>query len=178
MSIRIKNTEIYMKGYSQKLVELFRRKLLKPRMDRQERSAIYATGKSYESLGVIDRTKGLFEIVGEDYLMDVDAGGNKSVTINELADWILAKPVMYRDIAGRPTDPVKTRGQALSLAAVMKESIMEFGTRPTPFIQEAIDEHLKNLKVVAPVVEDVKENVELILRQAGFKLEGKTIKFV
>jgi len=174
----MKNTEAYMKNYSEKLVELLRRKLLEPRMDRQERSAIYATGKSYESLGVIDRTKGLFELVGEEYLMDVDAGGNKDVPIKELADWILAKPVMYRDIAGRPTDPVKTRGQALSLAAVMKESIMEFGTRPTPFIQKAIDEHLKNLKVVAPVVEDVRENVVDILKAAGFNLEGKTVKFV
>lgn len=166
-----------MKNYSEKLVELLRRKLLEPRSDREERSAIYATGKSYESLGVIDRTKGLFELVGEEYLMDVDAGGNKTARQEALVDWILAKPVNYKTLSNKQV-PIKNEAQARKLASVIQRSISRFGTRPAPFIQEAIDEHLKNLKVVAPVVEDVRENVVDILKAAGFNLEGKTVKFV
>lgn len=178
MSIRTKNVEAYMKSYAKKLVALLKKKILEPRQDREEKSSIYSTGKSYESLGVIDRTGGIIEIVGEDYLLDVDKGGVKRVSEEKLADWILAKPVNYRDISGRQGSPITDRAAARSLAKVMKRSISQFGTRPTPFIQEAMQEQLKDLKVVAPVVEDVKESVEDILKEAGFDLKGKTIKFV
>ena len=168
-----------MKAYSEKLIELLRRKMLEPRADREERSAINTTDRGYDSLTLRDArnvTTGLYVVEGEDYLLKVDKGGNKRVSQEALIDWILAKPVNYKSLSNKTT-PITSEAAAKSLAKVIQRSIRKVGTRPAPFIQEAIDEHLKNLKVVAPVVEDVKENVELILRQAGFKMEGKTVKF-
>jgi hypothetical protein len=61
---------------------------------------------------------------------------------------------------------------------IRKRILEQGGVRRNPFITRTVESHLRNLKVIAPVVEDVKESVEDILREAGFDLKGKTVRFV
>lgn len=170
-----------MKSYSQKLVELLRKEMLQPQQGREayDNPSINATGRGYQSLGVIDRTGGVFEIVGEDYLLKVDKGNNKQVNVQDIAEWIVAKPVNYestrKTINLQGANP--NEGIVQVLARRITNKIRQNGTRPTNFIKRTVDSHLSNLKVIAPVVEDVRENVVDILKAAGFNLEGKTVKF-
>lgn len=170
-----------MKSYSEKLVELLRREMSSPQIGREayDNPTINATGRGYQSLGVIDRTKGIFEIVGEEYLLKVDQGNNKQAQVQDIAEWIVAKPVNYEStrkvINLQGANP--NEGIVQALAKRITNKIRERGTRPTNFIKRTVERHLRNLKVVAPVVEDVRENVVDILKAAGFNLEGKTVKF-
>jgi hypothetical protein len=179
MSIKTKNTEAYMKSYAEKLVGLLKKEMATPQQDRSgyDNPAIDATGEGSRSLKVVDYGKGIFEIVGKDYLLEVEKG-TKTAEVNEIAEWIVAKPVRYetkrfsvtlRDV----NDPTTRR-----LASRITEKINKVGTRPNNFIERTVNAHLKNLKLIEPVVADVKDNVEALLMEAGFDLKGKTIKFV
>jgi hypothetical protein len=67
--------------------------------------------------------------------------------------------------------------KVLSLAKKIVNSLAEKGITATNFISRTVEKHMENLKIVAPIVEDVKASVEDLLTQAGFNLDGKTIKF-
>ena len=168
-----------MKSYSEKLVGLLKREMATPQQGRggYDNPAIDATGEGSRSIKLVDYGKGVLEIVGRDYLLDVEQG-TKTASVNEIAEWIIAKPVKYetkrfsvtlRDI----NDPATKK-----LASRITEKINRVGTRPNNFIERTVKEHLKNLKLVEPVVADVRENVEVLLKEAGFDLDGKTIKFI
>lgn len=180
MSIKTRNTEAYMKSYAEKLVGLLRKEMATPQQGREayDNPVINNTGEGSRSLKVVDYGKGMIEIVGNSYLIGVDEG-TKSAEVNQIAEWIVSKPVNYEStrkvINLQGANPKEGIVQALARRITRK--INEVGTRPTNFIGRTVESHLKNLKVVAPVVEDVKENVVDILREAGFDLKGKTIKF-
>lgn len=190
MSIKIKNTEAYMESYSKKLMMLLQKKMNTPVENRTARGflnpVINNTGESAQR---IQYTKEQLEnglninIVGDDYLQNIDSGGTPTggAQVTDIAEWIVSKPLGYKDINGnRTTNYSKYSANSptvLSLAKRITKKINSKGIDPTGFITETVQNHLSNLKVVAPVVEDVKENVVDILKEAGFNLEGKTIKF-
>jgi len=181
MSIKLKNTNAYMKSYSEKLIELLRKEMATPQIGREayDNPSIDATGEGSRSLRVVDYRNGIFEVVGNDYLLKVDKGNNKRVEVQDIAEWIVAKPVNYEStrkvINLQGANP--NEGIVQALAKRITNKIRQNGTTPTNFIKRTVESHLKNLKVVAPVVEDVRESVVDILKAAGFDLEGKTVKF-
>ena len=170
-----------MKSYAEKLVGLLRKEMATPQEGRAGyvNPTINDTGRGSQSLGVIDRTKGIFEIVGEDYLLKVEEGNYKKANVQDIAEWIVSKPVNYESTKGsinlQGANP--NEGIVQMLARRITNKIQSQGTEPTNFIKRTVQSHLKNLKVIAPVVEDVRENVVDILKAAGFNLEGKTVKF-
>lgn len=169
-----------MKSYADKLVELLRKEMETPQVGREayNNPTINATGEGSRSLNVVDYKNGIIEIVGEDYLLKVDEGKNKQVQVQDIAEWIVAKPVNYETKRFSVTLKDINDPATQKLAKRITSRINSVGTRPTKFIERTVQSHLKNLKVIAPVVEDVKENVVDILKGAGFNLTGKTVRFV
>lgn len=189
MSIKLNNTKAYMESYSKKLIKLLRIKMNSPVDSRASRGflnpVINNTGKSAKSISY-NKTEELnklnIDIVGEDYLKNIDEGGTpETVNVNEIAEWIVSKPLGYKDINGNRTTNYSNYAAnsptVKSIAQRIASKIQKKGITPTNFIQQTVEDHIKDLKVVAPVVEDVKESVEDILKEAGFDLKGKTVKF-
>lgn len=191
MSIKLKNTEAYMENYAKKLIRLLRKRMNTPIPSRTQRRflnpVINDTGGSASRIQYSkDRSKsGLnIDIIGDEYLTNIDQGGTPKtgVQVQDIAEWIVRKPLGYRDVKGNVTTNLSSLAPqhptVQSIARRITKKIESVGIEPTRFIEEASKEQLKNLKVIAPVVADVRENVQDILKEAGFDLDGKTIKFV
>ena len=186
MSLRIKNTKAYMKSYSIKLVDLLRKEMASPQASRMqyENNTINASGRSSDSLNYIVNSSALnnlsIDIRGDKHLLDIDKGTeNTTARVEDIAQWIIAKPVNYRGVSQNQSLQSLGAGspKVLSLAKRIVESLASRGIRPTNFISRTVEKHMANLKVIAPIVEDVRENVKDLLTQAGFDLKGKTINF-
>jgi hypothetical protein len=191
MSIKIRNTEAYMENYAKKLMMLLRKRMNAPVQSRTARGflnpVINNTGESAQRIqyNKQDLGNGLrIDIVGDDYLENINSGGvpPSGVNVTEIAEWIVSKPLGYKDINGNITTNYSkysaTHPRILDIANRITNKINTQGIEPTGFITRTVESHLRNLKVIAPVVEDVRENVVDILKAAGFNLEGKTVKFV
>ena len=168
-----------MKSYSEKLVRLLKKEMATPQQDRggYNNPTINASGDGSRSIKLVDYKNGTIEIVGNDYLLKVDKG-TKRAKVEDIAEWIVAKPVNYETRRLSVTLKNVNDPATLKLAQRIKNKINRVGSRPTRFIERTVQSHLKNLKVVAPVVEDVRENVVDILKEAGFDVDGKKIIFV
>lgn len=175
-----------MKSYSIKLVELLRKEMSNPQKSRMqyENNTINATGESSANINYIVNSSALnnlsIDIRGDKHLLDIDKGTESTIAnVTDIAKWIVAKPVNYRGVSQNQS--LKSLGagspKVLSLAKRIVGSLKERGIRPTNFITRTVEQHLQNLKLVAPIVEDVKASVKDLLIQAGFNLDGKTIKF-
>ena len=175
-----------MKSYSIKLVELLRREMASPQNSRMEyeNNTINATGESSANINYIVNSSQLNElsidIRGGKHLLDIDQGTDSTIaSVTDIAKWIVAKPVNYRGVSQNQSLQSLGVGspKVLSLAKRIVNSLAEKGIRPTNFISRTVEKHMENLKIVAPIVEDVKASVKDLLTQAGFNLDGKTIKF-
>lgn len=175
-----------MKSYSIKLVELLRREMASPQKSRMEyeNNTINATGESSANINYIVNSSQLNElsidIRGGKHLLDIDQGTDSTIaSVTDIAKWIVAKPVNYRGVSQNQSLQSLGVGspKVLSLAKRIVNSLAEKGIRPTNFISRTVEKHMENLKIVAPIVEDVKASVKDLLTQAGFNLDGKTIKF-
>tara|TARA_Y100000114_G_scaffold49503_2_gene45181 strand:- start:949 stop:1467 length:519 start_codon:yes stop_codon:yes gene_type:complete len=172
MSIKIKNTKAYMKNYAKRLI-----KLLKIELDRerQDRSKITYTGASKKSLKNIITKETLnalnIDIVGNKYLMDIEKGRKKTVQVHDIAKWLVKKPIAYANQS--PELP-----EVKKIAETIASKIKIKGIKRLPFIKEAVKEDMKNLKVIAPIVEDIELSINEILIKAGFDMNDKTVKFV
>ena len=186
MSLKIKNTKAYMESYSSKLIDLLRREMASPQASRMqyENPAINTTGESSGDINLIVNSSALSELSidvrGDKHLLDIDQGTESTIaSVTDIAKWIVAKPVNYR--GANQNQSLQSLGvgspRVLSLAKKIVKSLAAEGIRPTNFISRTVEKHMENLKIVAPIVEDVRENVQELLTQAGFDLKGETIKF-
>lgn len=175
-----------MKSYGIKLIDLLKREMDSPQPSRMqyENNTINATGISKEDINYIvdSSVSGDFNIKirGDKHLLDIDKGTNNTIaSVEDIAKWIIAKPVNYR--GATQNQSLQSLGvgspKVLALAKRIVKSLALKGIKPTNFISRTVEKHMANLKVIAPIVEDVKKNVQELLTQAGFDLKGKTIKF-
>lgn len=178
-----------MRKYSMKLIDLLKREMDSPQPGRENyaNKAITNTGKGRNSIKPKISKDTLHEfginIVGESYLKNIEEGTlPPKVDVEDLIQWIKTKPVNYRSKNVTLTLSQLTTASANRLARnmannIQKRIIEQGGVRKNSFIKRTVKAHIKNLKLTAPVVEDVKDNVVDILKQAGFDMDGKTIKF-
>lgn len=180
-----------MEGYASKLMMLIRKRMNTPIPERSQRGytnpVINNTGGSASRIQYSkEKTlNGLnIDIIGDAYLENIDSGGKPptGAQVQDIAQWIVSKPVDYRNIKKNTISNLSKLGvnhpKVQYLARKITAKINAVGIEPTGFITKAVEEHLKNLKLVEPVVADVRDNVEALLMEAGFDLKGKTIKFV
>ena len=180
-----------MEGYAKKLMMLIRKRMNTPIPDRVSMGytnpVINNTGASasriqYSKEKMLNSLS--IDITGDSYLENINSGGKPSTgaQVQDIAEWIVSKPVDYRNIKKNTISNLSKLGanhpRVQYVARKITKKINAVGIEPTGFINKAVEEHLKNLKLVEPVVADVRENVEVLLKEAGFNLDGKTINFI
>ena len=113
--------------------------------------------------------------MANDYALNVDEvrGQGKYPNIDNIIDWIRAKPVRVRDIETgrflRATDY-----EVRKLAHNISRKVAREGIQPTNFITDAINQSMDKLnKLGAAVSEDVSLNLDDILVKAGYVKKGE-----
>jgi len=164
MSIKLDNTKAYLKSYSERLI-----RLLKQSLDNKK---ITYTGAAKDSLrqNIVEDSLDAFgiEIVGNDYLKTIEKGGKptKLPQVSDIADWLIQKPVvLYGTLSLR------------KIASRVTLKIRRVGINKNVFIKPLVDRERGNLKLIAPFVEDLEVSIKDILRQQGFDIGDKNIKF-
>jgi len=166
MSIKLDNTKAYLKSYSERLIKLLKRTL--------DDKKITYTGAAKNSLrqNIVEDSLDAFgiQIVGNDYLKTIEKGGKppKLPQVSDIATWLVQKPV---DIYGRLT----LRQIAKRITSKIRNP--NIGIRQNVFIKPLVDRERGNLKLIAPFVKDLKVSIKDILKQQGFDIGDKNIKF-
>ncbi len=162
-----------MQNYAKRLIKILKNELDASRDDRSRITYTGAAKRSLKTKTIRSTLKSLnIEIVGNSYIMDIEKGREpKNLQVSDIAKWLVNKPVAYANKS--PNLP-----QVQKAAKSVIKSIKRNGVRRLPFIEEAIKKDMKNLKVLAPIMKDVELSVNDILKEEGFDMNNKTVKFV
>ena len=163
---KFKNTQSYITNFSKELA-----KLLKIEIGRKRRRTS-AFGRNYstpiDSSGRLRKNTEPQQIDITENKLSVNI---ESLVYGDILQWIKDKPVRIRDIKGKIVsfNENKKRG----IAYVIARSISLYGTRPTNFISDAIEDSMKKLdNITMPVAQDMMLNVDDILLKAGYIKKG------
>lgn len=178
---KFKNTKAYLDNYSKELV-----KLLKIEVGRNRtrsygsgtyNSPIDSTGQLKQSIEAISKDSSksiIFNIMANDYAISVDEGRGqgKYPPVEDIIDWIKAKPIRIRDTKGRFKSA--TDYEVRKLAHNISRKVAREGIKPTNFITDAINQSMDKLnKIGAAVSKDVSLNLDDILVKAGYVKKGE-----
>ena len=186
MSInRYRNLKKYILGYTKKLTSLVKIEVTRKRerqypSGRKINAPINSSGSLRDSISFelkeSDDKKYSFRVKGNSYAEIIDKGrksGENAPSKADLVSWIERKKIRLRDRSGRFVDMTP---QKIDLAArYMVTSIRKLGSPPTNFLQDAMDvasKRLDNVTLKTVLSEDVANNIEEILLDAGFKKQG------
>lgn len=162
-----------MQNYAKRLIKILKNELDAPRDDRKQITYTGAAKKSIKKKTTRSTLKSLnIEIVGNSYIMDIEKGRKpKGLQVNDIATWLVSKPVVYANQS--PNLPAVKK-----IARNVVKTIKRKGVRRLPFIEDAIKKDMQNLKVLAPILKDVELSINDILKEQGFDMNDKTVKFV
>ena len=179
---KFKNTDAYMKSFSNRLVELLRIELERNRTRSGSRGnysgKINDTGELARSLkSIYQKTDSGFsyDIQGFEYGKAID-GGRKSgrpPSTGVLIPWIKSKPVRLKDATGKFAKTKDRQYRIKQLAFAIRNKIRREGIRPTNFIDDAIEIAMQRIASIAdPIVKDVNLNLDEIFKMAGYTKKG------
>lgn len=178
---KYKNLSKYMLQYTKELVKQVKYQIETPRVRKHKRyttnTPLNNTGSLARSISYeikFDPSRGsyFYKIKGNDYAHVIEDGIKNRPPVSKIAQWIKSKPVTIRDSKGN----VKTRTDAAvnNLAYWISESIAK-NRKPVPFIQQSLDASMGGLsieKLGVPITQDIAENIEQILIEAGYAKKG------
>ena len=180
---KFKNTQSYITNFSKELAKLLKIEIGRKRRRtsafcRNYSTPIDSSGRLRKNTEPqqIDITENKLSVNIESLVYGdiVDKGRNprqKPPPVKDILQWIKDKPVRIRDIKGKIVsfNENKKRG----IAYVIARSISLYGTRPTNFISDAIEDSMKKLdNITMPVAQDMMLNVDDILLKAGYIKKG------
>lgn len=186
MSFRLKNTEIFLTNYANKLIALSKKEIDKPRKrtyssGRIVNSPIDSSGSLKDSLNlqkkILKDGFSQFNINGNAYGEKVDEGTKvgTSVDVNKLISWINAKPVKLIDARGnslKSTAETKNR-----IANQIAQKINREGIKPTNFLTDLFNQQFNNiLGVVSEVEKDINIDLDGFMKKVGYIQSGNTFK--
>ena len=182
MSLKLRNTEKYLKTYSQDLydsmiVEVARKDRTRNYKNRAITSSISASGDLQRSLKLHkSRKTGIisFNIVGNEYAESVDEGTTTSnPTVSKLIDWLISKGATLRDYNGDVVSLSNIK-KVSSIAYLIKKSLNRRGIQKTNFITDLINDKIGKLdQIDEPISQDVYDDLENILIKTGYKKTDK-----
>jgi hypothetical protein len=191
MSFKLKNTEIFLTNYANKLIALAKKDINEPRQrtynsikfgSRTINEPLNSSGDLADSLILKKKLlKGgsffQFNIDGNAYGEKVDEGTKKgtSPSVSELVSWINAKPVKLTDAKGNNLkDTVETKNR---IANQIAQKINREGIKPTNFLTDLINQQLNNILGVAPeIIKDINMNLDGFMQKLGYIKSGNTFK--
>ena len=170
--IQTKNTMLFLSNYTDDLVnhtkeEILRKRTRKYKSGRVTTSPINSSGSGVNSLKKVKTGDG-FDMIGNDYLEDVDEGTSSTkASLSEIMSWIKTKPVKSTD--GRLT-PKSTK----ALARLIQKSLVFNGIHRTAFLTDLVAESYDRLQGIENnVADDVVDSIEDILEDAGLTKKGQ-----
>ena len=191
MSFKLKNTEIFLTNYANKLIALAKKDINEPRQrtynsskfgSRTINEPLNSSGDLADSLILKKKLlKGgsffQFNIDGNAYGEKVDEGTpvGTSPSVSELVSWINAKPVKLTDAKGNNLkDTVETKNR---IANQIAQKINREGIKPTNFLTDLINKQLNNILGVAPeIIKDINMDVDGFMQKLGYIKSGNTFK--
>jgi len=178
--IQLKNTNKFLEGYTQKMVDLAKIEIGRKRRrvyesGRVVNSPINSSGDGRRSLGYTKSKEG-FSISGNDYLEKVDEGTDSTiVSPQQMLNWIKYKPVRIRDSKGRILTMTDYRRK--NLARLLKEKLELSGIKKTNFLTDLIEGSMDRLNGIEDAfVDDIIDGLEDLLIDLGFIKEGESYK--
>lgn len=184
MDLKLKNTKIYLRGYTDRLIKLLRAEITRSRVRTYGKSGkssnypINDTGSlanSIKRLRVKNTKNGFsYDIEGNSYAIPLNEKKkrNKGPRIEHIISWIQSKRITLTD-GGKPVS-VEDLPKVKSIAFAISRSIGRDGLKETRFINSAIEKSKSDLnKLGAAVGKDLLLNVDYILSKAGYIKKGE-----
>jgi hypothetical protein len=181
MSLKLKNTEKYLKEYTKRLLDSTIKELDKQNRIRKYNSQtitspITASGSLKESLNIVEKKSNSIlhlNIEGNAYGEQVDEGtSSTSVSKGKLIQWINNK-TGFKDLNGNVIDLSNTKNVA-KIAGLISKSLKLKGIKPTNFLTDIVNSKIMDLKNINnPIIKDLELNVDDILIKSGYKKKGE-----
>jgi len=180
MSLKLKNTEKYLKKYTETLLN--RLVYETSRIDRTRTyksgtitGSITATGKLEQSFEINhNKKKNTFDLLGNSYGEAVDEGTTSSnPPIRKLINWLISKNKTLKDSKNNTIDMSDFK-KVRRVAFAIQKSLKLQGIQKTGFISKTIkDEFIKLNTIYNPIIKDIELDLDNILLRAGYKKTGK-----
>ena len=191
--LKLRNTENYMVGFSNRLIKLLKIEIGRNRQRTYAPTKTFPNGrtinKPIDSTGSLRKslethmTKSSMKnfaqggsfalgIRGNSYGKDVDEGSDLTApNVDKIVKWIKAKPVRLRDARGKFIN--RSAASIRNIAGLIAEKIEDEGTEPTNFIDDAISMAMQQIATIAdPIEEDIYLNLDEIMIRAGYTKKG------
>tara|TARA_R110000772_G_scaffold257953_1_gene374979 strand:- start:77 stop:652 length:576 start_codon:yes stop_codon:yes gene_type:complete len=177
MSLKLKNTEKYLKAYTKELLDITIKEL-----DREDRvrnyntqtitSKITASGSLKESLSIVEKSSDSIlqlNIKGNAYAEDIDEGTKTtSVSKNKLIQWINNKNG-FKDLSGNVLD-LNNIKKVERIAGLISKSLKFNGIKATNFLTDIINSRINELKnIETPITLDIESDIDNVLLKLGYK---------
>jgi len=188
MSIKLKNTEAYMYGFSKRLIRLLKIEIGRNRTRNYRGKTVNApidnTGSLKNSLELaFTKSKlnksisgGSFNLTikGNSYGEKIDEGGLVKAKVSDIIKWIKRKPVKLTDARGRfvKVDDFKINRLANNIVRKLNGNTGD-GIKATNFIGDAIEIAMQQINSIEePVEKDIYLNIDEIFKRAGYEERG------
>jgi len=183
MSLKLKNTKVYLRGYTDRLIKLLKREITRSRVRtyKKSRSSNYpindtgSLANSIKRLRVENTNEGFsYGIEGNSYAIPLneEKKRNKAPRIENIISWIQSKKITLTD-GGKPVS-VNDLPKVKSIAFAISRSIGMDGVKETGFINSAIEKSKSDLnKLGSSIGKDILLNVDDILLKAGYIKKGE-----
>tara|TARA_R100000231_G_scaffold54264_2_gene45601 strand:- start:328 stop:906 length:579 start_codon:yes stop_codon:yes gene_type:complete len=187
MSLKLRNTEVFLTNYVKRLIVLTRQEILRPQTrtyrsklfgNRTINSPLDSSGDLRNSLRLVKKLKNVvnekgfratqsYRVVGNSYgeILDEGVGPEKvKVTVEGLEKWINKKPVKL--------DKIKNKTK---VAEYMKRKIDRYGIQGTGFLRKLLDKQSdKVFGIIPSITKDISLNLDDILIMLGWDKSGET----
>lgn len=187
MSLKLRNSEVFLTNYVKRLIVLTRQEILRPQTrtyrsklfgNRTINSPLDSSGDLRNSLRLVKKLKNVvnekgfratqsYRIVGNSYgeILDEGADGNKvKVTKEGIEKWINSKPVTLE----------KVKNKSLA-ATLIKRKIDRYGIQGTGFLRKLLDKQSdKVFGIIPSITKDISLNLDDILIMLGWDKSGET----
>jgi len=176
MDIQRKNTLAFLSNYTDKVVEKTKLEILRKRKrqygTRTLNTPIESSGEGRKSIHKVSDTDG-FNVVGNDYLEDVDEGTQSTkATLSEIIAWMKKKPVLVTNSKGKVIKQSSERRDAV--ARIIQRKLVFEGIKRTAFLTDLVDRSIVMLNGIEnAVADDVVADMGKILEAHGFVEKGE-----
>lgn len=177
MDIELKNTEAYLEGLIDDMIEFTKSELDRSRERGGFSSPITDLGNLANSLRkAIDKSNGEFNMEGFDYAHAIDDGRGEGSRppIDKMVGWVSRKVKTLTDAGGKTLE--RTESNLRSVAYAISTKIYLRGVRKTNYLSSIAKKYndLISENISGHLVEDVLADLDTIMLDAGYIRKGNT----